>query len=112
MISIIIIIILPVQSRNIAGQVRSYLGITCLCAAVLAILLIISGLEQTSGPGVKGESFMQFMCSGCDRILQSGTQCDTCGRWFHYSCGKVKAQLVDSGKWSCERCQWERLCLL
>jgi hypothetical protein len=35
-----------------------------------------------------------------------------CGRWFDNSCGNVKAQLVDSGKWNCERCKWERLCLL
>jgi len=48
----------------------------------------------------------------CERILVSGTQCDTCGRWFHSSCGNVKAQLADSGKWNCERCIWERICLL
>jgi hypothetical protein len=32
-----------------------------------------------------------------------------CGRWFHNSCGKLKAQIADSGKWSCERCRWDRL---
>jgi hypothetical protein len=40
------------------------------------------GVEQNPGPGVEGESFMQVMCSGCDRILKSGSQNDTCGRWF------------------------------
>jgi hypothetical protein len=49
------------------------------------------------------------MCSGCDRILKSGTQCDMCGRWFHNSCGNVNAQTADSGKWSRDRCRWDRL---
>jgi hypothetical protein len=78
----------------------------------LAILLVIGGVEQNPGPGVEVESFMQVMCSGCERILKSGTQCDTCGRWFHNSCENVKAQFVDSGKLDCERCKRERLCLL
>jgi hypothetical protein len=69
-------------------------------------------VEQNPGPGVEGESFMQVNCSVCNRILKLGTQCDTCGCWFHNSCGNVKDQLVDSGKWNCERCKWERLCLL
>jgi methionyl-tRNA synthetase len=51
------------------------------------------------GPRVVGESFLQVMCSGCDRSLKSGTRCDTCGRWFHNSCGNVKLnwQTVGSG---------------
>lgn len=93
-------------------QVRSYLLNTCLCAAVLAVLLVIGGVEKNPGPGVDGESLMQIMCSGCDKSLKSGTQCDSCGRWFHNSCGNVKAQLLDNGKWNCERCKWERFCLL
>jgi hypothetical protein len=76
------------------------------------MLLVIGGVEQNPGPGVDGESLMQVTCSGCDKSLKSGTQCDTCGRWFHNSCGNVKAQLVDNGKWNCERCKWERFCLL
>jgi hypothetical protein len=27
----------------------------------------------------------------------------------HNSYGNVKAQMADSGKWSCDRCQWNRL---
>jgi len=100
------------QGRNINGQVRSYLANTCLCKEVLAILLVTGGVDQNPGPSVEGESFMQVICSGCERILKSGTQCDMCGHWFHNSCGNVMAQLVDSGKWNCERCKWERLCLL
>jgi len=100
------------QGNNINGHVKSYLPNTFVCAAVLAILLFSGVVEQTPGPGVECESFIQVMCNGCDRILKSGTQCDTCGRWFHNSCGKVKPQLVHSGKWNCERCKWERPCLL
>jgi hypothetical protein len=77
-----------------------------------AVLLLIGGVEKNLGPGVDGESFIQVMCSGCDRILKLGTQYETCGRWFHNSWGKVKVQLVDSGKWNCEKCNKESLCLL
>ena len=82
------------------------------CAAVLAIMLVIGRMEHNPARGVEGDSFMQVMFSGCDKILKSGTQCDTCGRWFRNSCGNVKAQLVDTGKWNCGSCKWERLCLL
>ena len=61
------------QGRNINGQVRSDLAKRCLCAAVLAIILVIGGVEQNTGPGVVGESFMQVNCSACERILKSGT---------------------------------------
>jgi hypothetical protein len=100
------------QGRNIIGQVRSYLANMCMCKEVLAILLVTGGVEQNPGPSVEGGSFMQVICSGRDRILKFGSQCDTCGRWFHNSCGNVKGQLVDSGKWNCEMCKWERFCLL
>jgi len=53
-------------------QVRSYLLNTRLCTAVLAVLLVIGGVEQNSGSGVDGESLMQVMCSGCDKSLKSG----------------------------------------
>ena len=46
------------------------------------------------------------------RILKSGTQCDTCGRWFHNSCGNVKVQVAENGKWVCDKCRSERLRLL
>jgi methionyl-tRNA synthetase len=75
-----------------------------LCAVALTVLL-----EQNPGPGVVAENSLQVLCSGCERNLKSGTQCDMCGRWFHNSCGNVKAQMVDSRKWSCDRCKWDRL---
>jgi hypothetical protein len=80
-----------------------------LCAAALTVLLVIGEVEQNPGPGVEAESSLQILCSGSDRILKSGTQCDMCGRWFHNICGNVKAQMADSGKWSCDRCRWDRL---
>ena len=38
--------------------------------------------------------------------------CDSCGRWYHNSCGNVKFQVADSGKWDCDRCRSERLRVL
>jgi hypothetical protein len=80
-----------------------------LYTATLAVLLVIGGVEQNPGPGVEAGNCLQVLCSGCDRVLKSGTQCAMCGRWFHNSCGNVKAQMAESGKWSCDRCRWDRL---
>jgi hypothetical protein len=64
------------------------LGNMLLCGAALAVLLAIGGVEQNLGPRVEAENIAQVLCSGCDRTLKSGIQCDTCGRWFHNSCRK------------------------
>jgi hypothetical protein len=52
------------------------------------------------------------LCSGCDRNLNSGTQCESCGQWYHNSCGNVKFQVAESEKWNCDRCRSERLRVL
>jgi hypothetical protein len=52
------------------------------------------------------------LCSGCHRNLKSGTQCESCGQWYHNSCGNVKFQVAESGKWNCDRCRSERLRVL
>jgi methionyl-tRNA synthetase len=83
-----------------------------LCAKTLAVLLVIGGVKENPGPVVVIEKIMRVLCSGCDRILKSGTQCDTCGRWFHNSCGNVRAQVADSGKWVCDKRRSEKLRLL
>jgi len=41
--------------------------------------------------------------------LKSGTQCESCGCWYHNSCLIVKFQVAESGKWNCDRCRSERL---
>jgi hypothetical protein len=69
-----------------------------LCATTLAVLLVIVGVEKIPAPGVEAEKILQVLCSWCDSNLKSGTQCNTCGRLFHNSCGIVKAQVADSGK--------------
>jgi hypothetical protein len=73
---------------------------------------VIGGVEQNSGSGMESESVIQNFYSGCDRILKSGTRCETCGCWYHNYCGNVKAQMTESGKWKCDRCESERLRLL
>ena len=52
------------------------------------------------------------LCSGCDRNLKSKTQGQSCGRWCRNSCGNVKIQTAESGKWNCDRCRSERLRVL
>ena len=80
-----------------------------LSATVIATLLIIGGVELNPGPE---ENPLQVLCNGCDRNLKSGTQCETCGRWYHNSCGNVKIQVAESEKWNCYRCRSERLRVL
>jgi hypothetical protein len=79
-----------------------------LSSMVLAVLLVIGGVEQNPGPVMEVESIIQLVCTGCSRNLRSGIQCELCGRWFHYSCGNVNAQMAGREKWSCERCKADR----
>jgi hypothetical protein len=72
-----------------------------LCATTLAVLLVIGGTERNRGFDIEDEKNSQVWCSGYDINLISGTQCDTRGRWFHNSCGNVKAQVAESGKLIC-----------
>ena len=65
------------HDSNVRG--RSYLGVMVMCAVALALRLVIGGVEQIPGPSVEAESIMQVLCSGCDRNLKSGTQCDIRG---------------------------------
>ena len=58
------------------GRVISCLGTVILCAS-LAVLLVIGEVEKTPGSGVEDEKLLQILCSGCDRNLKSGTQCNT-----------------------------------
>lgn len=103
-----------VSRRSAVGQVvtrgdKNFIGEMTLCAAVIATLLVIGGVELNPGPV---DNVVQVLCSGCDKNLKSGTQCDTCGRWYHNSCGNVKFQVAESGKWNCERCRSERMRVL
>jgi hypothetical protein len=58
---------------------------------VLAVLLIICGIEQNPGPVVEVENTVQLIRTGCSRNLKSEIQYELCGRWYLYSCGNVKA---------------------
>ena len=66
-----------------------------LSSMVLAVLLIIVGNEQNPGPVVEVENTVRLLCTRCGRTLKWGIQCELCGRWYHYSCGSVKAQATE-----------------
>ena len=61
------------------GLVILCLGTMILSATTLAVLLVTGGVEKNPGPGMEAEKIIQVLCSGCDRNLKSGTQCDMCG---------------------------------
>jgi hypothetical protein len=92
------------SSRSCGG--KTYIGPMIQYAVVLATLLIIRGVGLNPGPV---DNIVQVACSGCNRTLMLGTQCDRCGQWFHNSCGNVKIQVAESRKWTCVSCKYERL---
>jgi hypothetical protein len=75
------------------------MGPIFLRAAVLATLLVIGGVELNPGPV---DSIVDVLCSGCDRNIKSRTQRESYGRWYRNSCGNVKLQVAESGKWNCD----------
>jgi len=50
---------------------------------VLAVLLIICGVEQNPGTALEVENTVRLFSAGCGRNLKSGIQCELCGRWYH-----------------------------
>ena len=68
------------------GTTGDCLGFTVLSSTVLALLLIIGGIEQNPCPDVEVENTVRLTCTGCNRNLKSGIQCELCGRLYHYSC--------------------------
>jgi len=61
--------------RTTQGNVHVILrlGTMILSATALAVLLVIGGVEINPRPGVETEKIMCVLCSGCDGILNSGT---------------------------------------
>ena len=100
------------RSGDANGATGVCLGFTVLSPMVLAVLLIIGGVEQNPGPAVEVESTVRLLCIGCERNLKSGIQCELCGQWYHYSCGSVKTQAAERENWNCEKCRTEKAKLL
>jgi hypothetical protein len=94
------------------GTFGDCLGLTVLTSTVLAVLLIIGGVEQSPGPDVEVENTLRLSCTGCGRNLNSGIQCELCGRWYHYNCGSVKAQAAERENWNCDKCRTENVRML
>jgi len=56
------------------------LGLTVLSWMVLAVLLMIGGIEQNPVPVVEVKNTARFLCTFCGRNVNSGMQCELCGR--------------------------------
>jgi len=54
------------------GTSGDCLGLTVLSSMVLAVLLVIGGVEQNPGPVVEVENTVRLLCIGCGRNLKSG----------------------------------------
>ena len=94
------------------GTTGDCLGLTVLSFIVLAVLLMIGGVEQNPGLVLEVENTVPLLCTGCGRNLKSGIQCELCGRWYHYRCGSVKAQVAERENWNCDMCRTEKLRML
>jgi len=82
----------------------SCLGLTVLIWMILAVLLMIGGIQQNPVPVVEVENTARLLCTLCGRNLNSGMQCELCGRLYHYSCGSIKAQVSERENWNCDKC--------
>ena len=58
------------------------------------------------------ENTVRLICTGSNRNLKSGIQCELCGRWYHYSYGNVKALGAERENWNCEKCRTKKVRLL
>ena len=90
------------------GTPGDCLVLTVLNSRLLAVLLIIGGVEQNPGPPVEEENTVRLLCTGCGGNLN----CELCGRWYHYRCGSVKVQAAEIGNWNCDKCRTEKLRML
>jgi hypothetical protein len=82
------------KGRESSGQSISYIRNMLLCAVALTALLVIGGVEQNPGPGVEVDNTLQVLCSGCERNLKLGTQCDVC-----VDAGSTTAVETSRSKW-------------
>ena len=94
------------------GRSGDCLVLTVLISMILAMLLVIGGVEQNPVPVVELENTVRRLCTGCGRNLKSGIQCELCGRWYRYSCGSVKAQAAERQNWNCDKCRTEKVRVL
>ena len=94
---------------DVNGTPGDCLGLTVLSSMVLAVLLVMGGVEQNPGPAVEVEKTVRLLCTGYGRNLKSGIQCDRCGRPYHYSYGSVKAQAAERENWNSDKCRTEKL---
>ena len=76
------------------------------------MISVIVVVERNPGNVVEVENTVRLLCSGCGRNLKSGIQCELCGRWYHYSCGSVKAQAAQGQNWNCDKCSTEKVRML
>ena len=84
----------PIRVDN-NGTTGDCLGLTVLSSMILAVLLMICGIEQNPVPAVEVENTVRLLCTGCGRNLNSGIQYELCEQWYHYSCGRVKTQAAE-----------------
>jgi hypothetical protein len=94
------------------GTTGECLGFTMVSSMILVVLLIIGGIEQNPGPIAEVKNIVRILCTGCAGNQNSGIQCEMCGRWYHYSCGNVKAQTVERENWSSKKCRMEKVRVL
>jgi hypothetical protein len=80
------------------GTTGECLGLTVLRSMILALLLMIGGIEQNPGRAVEVENSLRPFCAGCGRNLKSEIQYELCERWYHCTCGIVKTQAVEREK--------------
>ncbi len=79
---------------------------------MIAVLLVIGDIVQNPGPVVSSvvsacDTVVQIVCRACGKNLSSGWRSESCGDWFHKSCGNVKRGQGEG--WICSKCKVHRV---
>ncbi|KAJ4449264.1 hypothetical protein ANN_00662 [Periplaneta americana] len=81
-----------------SGQGSAEPTLSSFVILILAMLLVIGGVELNPGP------VESVKCGVCKNNLRTGLLCITCSTWFHFSCQKLKRDQYIEENWRCREC--------
>ncbi|KAJ4440900.1 hypothetical protein ANN_10747 [Periplaneta americana] len=81
-----------------SGQGSAEPTLSSFVVLILAMLLVIGGVELNPGP------VESVKCGVCRNNLRTGLLCITCSTWFHFSCQKLKRDQHIEENWRCREC--------
>lgn len=91
------------MQRSVKGTALAGLAECLFFHIVIAILLIIGGIELNPGPA-SDNGVISVKCGSCRKNLRVGVLCNQCEKWFHLTCQKIKREQIVEETWLCKDC--------